>query len=96
MVTIKDIKKLAELSRIELSPEEEQMYIKNFDSILGYVDLLRKAVTESGKGEKDLAELRNVMRQDENPHKGGIYSDQIQTNMPDTDRGYLKVKKILN
>ena len=96
MVTKNDIKKLAELSRLELSSSDEEKYVKDFDSILGYIDQLSKAVTESGKEEKDLAELRNVMRLDEKPHEGGLYSEQIKKNMPDTEKGYLRVKKILN
>ena len=96
MVTIKDIKKLAELSRLDISSEEEQMYVKDFESIFGYVDLLGKAVTESGKTEKDLAELHNVMREDTDVIESGVYTEEILKNMPDTEKGYLRVKKILN
>ena len=96
MVTIKDIKKLAELSRLEISEKEEEMYVKDFESIFGYVDLLGKAVTESGKGEKDLAQLHNVMREDVDVIDSEVYTEDILKNMPDTEKGYLKVKKILN
>ena len=95
MTTKEEIKKLSELARLDLSLEDEEKYIKDFDSILGYIDQLSKAVTESGKKEKDLAELRNVMREDGEPHETGLYTEQILTNMPTTEKGYLKVKKIL-
>jgi len=43
---IKDIEKLAELAKIELTEEEKKSLQKDMDSILGYVDQIKQARVE--------------------------------------------------
>ncbi len=93
MIEKKDVEKLAELSRIDISEKEKSMLIKDLDVILGYVSEVQKVVAEEEKPEA--GKLRNVMRADENPHKSGEFTKEITEEAPDTKSGYLKVKKIL-
>jgi aspartyl-tRNA(Asn)/glutamyl-tRNA(Gln) amidotransferase subunit C len=94
MITIKDIEKLAELSRVAISPEEKEAFRKDMDSILGYVDQVQK-VSANLSEEKKAGILRNVMREDSNPHESGIYTETLISAAPKREGNYLKVKKIL-
>jgi aspartyl-tRNA(Asn)/glutamyl-tRNA(Gln) amidotransferase subunit C len=94
MLEIKDIEKLAKLARIELTSEEKQKLLKEVDPILGYVAQLKEVVASVGE-EKKAGELRNVMRDDGNPTENGENTKIILENMPDSQKNYLKVEKIL-
>lgn len=90
---IKDIEKLALLARIELSEEEKQKMVKEMDSILGFVDQIQKA--DVNIAEREAGEVRNIMREDGEPHESGKYTEDILKEAPKTREGYVEVKKIL-
>ena len=94
MLDVKDIEKLAKLARIELTPEEKEKLLKDVDPILSYVAQLKEVVSTVGE-EKKAGELRNVVRDDENPTKTGTNTKDIVADMPDSQNDYLKVEKIL-
>ena len=94
MLATEDIKKLAKLARISLSEEEEKKLPKEVDTILGYVAQLKEVVSSVGE-EKKAGELRNVVREDENPTDTGMNTKDIVADMPDSQDNYLKVEKIL-
>lgn len=91
----KDIENLATLSRIEMTDEELKNMAQDFDSILGYVTQIQEVVTETGEETPAVGLHHNVMREDENPHAEKEYTEAMVKNMPDSERGYLTVKKIL-
>lgn len=93
MIEKKDIEKLAHLSRIEVSEEEKDILRKDMESILNYVSQIKEAVSDVPPKEAGL--LRNVMREDKNPHEKGMYTKEIMDEVPDTENGYVKVKQIL-
>jgi aspartyl-tRNA(Asn)/glutamyl-tRNA(Gln) amidotransferase subunit C len=90
-----EIKKLAQLSRIEMSDEELGLMAKDFDSILGYVAQIQEVTTGKGDLKPQVGTHHNIMREDEGEHEGGRYTDKILKNMPEEQAGYLSVKKIL-
>jgi len=90
---IKDIEKLAELSRIEMSDEEKTTMLSEMDSILGFVDQIQEATT--GEIEPKVGAVYNVFREDENPHESGEHTEDILREVPKTRDGYVEVKKIL-
>jgi aspartyl-tRNA(Asn)/glutamyl-tRNA(Gln) amidotransferase subunit C len=90
-----DIKKLAELSRIELTEEEVEEYTEEFSDILEYVDSLKEVVGESDDLVLESSSNRNVLREDEIPHESGINTDKLIKESPDSKDNYIKVKKVL-
>ncbi len=88
---IKDIENLAELAKIELSDKEKETFLKDLDGILDYVKQV------SGVKVKDSEvkyKNKNVWREDE--LKSPVFSsDLIIKQFPDSQDGFLKVKKIL-
>lgn len=91
-ITKEDIKKLADLARIEISDQEVDKLTPEIDSILDYVGQIKNAV---GDVEKLVPKLRNVMREDNPTNKTGEYTEDILNNAPAREGKYIKVKKIL-
>jgi aspartyl-tRNA(Asn)/glutamyl-tRNA(Gln) amidotransferase subunit C len=87
-----DIKKLAEMARIDMSEEELKEIANDFDSILAYVGQVELVSVASS--EKNYI-LENVTRDDVVTNPAGTYTDNILAEMPDTQDGFLKVKQIL-
>lgn len=90
----KDIQKLADLAKINISPEEEEGLFGDINSILEYVGKIQKVVVDVDR-EKEVGIPHNVMREDENPHEKGLYTKDILQEAPLKDGKYFKVKKIL-
>lgn len=83
-----------------MSAEEKQEFLQNMESILGYVDQIKKATVEGLPAQAgvlpEVGDIRNVMREDTDPHESGAYTDKILAQAPGTQDGFLKVKKILS
>ncbi len=90
-MNIKDIENLAELAKIELSDAEKKTLLKDLDSILAYVKQIESVEVEDVLPEYN---LKNVWREDK--EKSDIFSrDLIIDQFPNSQDGFLKVKKIL-
>jgi len=98
---LEDIKKLADLARIDMSEEEMKGIAKDFDPILAYVGQVQEASklisARQGLAEKKSEDyfLYNVMREDVVTNNRGEYTEKILNNAPDRENGFLKVKQIL-
>lgn len=93
MLEIKDIEKLADLARLEISQEEKENLRNEFDGILKYVGEIQKISGDPGK--KEVGAVHNVMRDDAHPHLPGEFTEDLLANAPASQDGYIKVKKIL-
>ena len=94
MLSGEDIAKLAALARIALDTDEREPFAKDLDPVLLYVGEVGEVTT----GEEVipvLGDLRNVMREDVNPHEGGSFTKAIMGNAPRSEDGYMKVPPIL-
>jgi len=88
---IRDVEKLAELSRILLAEEEKSGMLKDMQEIVEYV----KTIEGVEVGDVDVEyTLRNVWREDEAEPRE-FSKDLILNQFPDSKGGFLKVKKIL-
>ncbi len=93
MITLKDVEKLAALSRIKITPAEATEFAKDIDSIVGYVKEIQKVSETASKKEMPLH--RNIFRADLNPHESGLFTEILLAEAPEREGKYLKVKKIL-
>jgi aspartyl-tRNA(Asn)/glutamyl-tRNA(Gln) amidotransferase subunit C len=92
-----EIKKLADLARIDMSEEEMEGIAKDFQSILAYVGQVQEVsgeMTDEVKNKDDYF-TRNVMREDLATNKSKENTDKILLNAPETEDGFIKVKKIM-
>jgi aspartyl-tRNA(Asn)/glutamyl-tRNA(Gln) amidotransferase subunit C len=92
-----DIEKLALLARIKLTPTEKEKLKKEFRAILNYISELKKAdirnVTDNEASKT--TNLENIMREDENGYEPGKFSEKLLKEVPLVEKGYIKVKHIL-
>lgn len=93
MATIEDVKKLAALARIQVAEVELEKFTKEFDSIISYVGQLEELQLKESDREKPL--LRNVMRQDNEPHESGAYNAKMIEQFPERENNSLVVKQII-
>lgn len=89
-----DIKKLADMARIDMSEQEMTEMAHDFDGILAYVGQVQEAVKLSTIDDVKFS-FTNVAREDVVTNVGGEYTDKIIAQFSDKDDGYLKVKQIL-
>ncbi len=95
MASVDDVKKLASLARLTVADEDLPRFVKDFEAILAYVSQLDELVLpEHLKDEKPA--LRNVMREDGEPHEPGLYTKKLTEQFPERQGDYLKVKQIIS
>lgn len=92
MVSIEDIRSLAQLARLTLSPAEEENLQKDISSILDYVGQISAAPTQEGAGEKPV--MRNVLREDVPTPTLGIAED-LRKAFPIREGDFNVVRKII-
>jgi len=93
MIDINEVKKLAELARIEMTDEEIANFTKEIDPILGYVAQIQQVTGSNAT--RTIPEHRNITRPDENPNESFSNTEKIVTEFPRKEGTLLKVKKIL-
>lgn len=94
---IKDIEKLAELAKIELTDKEKTNLLKDLDGILNYVKQITEVEVPEARPQYD---NQNVWREDLSASGGQNSSndfswDLIVEQFPDSQDGFVKVKKIM-
>ncbi len=95
-VSADDVKKLAELSRLALTDGEVEQLRGEIDAIVSYIDVVQKVPVPEGVAPNPHLDTVNVMREDANPHEGGVHTKEIVDQFSDRDGDYLRVRKILN
>ncbi|MBX4197828.1 Asp-tRNA(Asn)/Glu-tRNA(Gln) amidotransferase subunit GatC [Candidatus Parcubacteria bacterium] len=93
MISVEEIRKLASLARIKLTKDEEEKLSKDMGNILAYIEQIQEVSATVEESEKPL--LRNVMRDDAEPHQAGIHTEALLAEAPKREENYVKVKKIL-
>jgi len=102
MIEKKDIEKLASLARITIPEHEIEKVRQDIGAILAYVGQINEANELSDKNSIELSVessyhsgVKNVMREDGEPHETGKYTKTLLASAPKTEGGYIKVRKIL-
>jgi len=94
MITPEEIKHLGTLSRIKLTDEDIASLVKEFDSILGYVDQLKK-VEVSTDTEGRIGAIRNVVRPDDSKTTSPADREGLLNEAPYREGEFIAVKKII-
>jgi len=92
---IKDIEKLAELAKIELTDKEKDGLLKDLDGVLNYVKQIESVEVQDIQPEY---QNRNVWREDlsmQADEKSVFSRDLIINQFPDSQDNFIKVKKIM-
>lgn len=95
MITPKDVKHVAGLARIELSPNEEQKFLAELSAILEFVEKLNEVDTEHTEPMSGGTTSENVVRADEQMDKNLEGKAMALTEaLPDKKGGFAKVKAV--
>ena len=93
-ISRQDVEYLGKLSRIQLTSEELDRFAAELDAILGYVEKLKAAKTESVPPTSHVLELTNVDREDQ--IQPSLPTDQALDNAPDREGPFFKVPQIID
>lgn len=94
MISRNEIQKLADLAHLAVEEKELDTLAREMDAILGYVsDIDTLVAKDADSTQKPM--LYNVMREDKVTRSPGEYTERILNNAPRTEKGFIRVKKIL-
>jgi aspartyl-tRNA(Asn)/glutamyl-tRNA(Gln) amidotransferase subunit C len=94
MITVLEIEKLAALARIRIDDAEKQSLTKEIDSILAYVDQIKKATV--GADVKPVpGAVHNAMREDVAQPISAEDRERLLAEAPFREGDFIAVKKII-
>jgi len=91
-INLDQIEHTASLARLKLTESEKQKFTQEIGEILNYVDELNKAPIENVAPISQIADLKNVSRED--VVANGDMREKLLANAPETQDGFIKVKKV--
>jgi len=94
MLTNEQIKHIADLAHLELTPAEEVKYGEQLSAILNYIDKLSEADTAKVSITSQIGGLVNAWREDE-VRPWDREEVEAALAQSDTDEGRVKVKRVL-
>ena len=92
-ITLEDVRKVAQLARLELPDEEIKIYTEQLEKILGYVEQLEKVDTEKVVPTTRAVEVTNVLREDSLEESN--IREELLSLAPNREGDFFKVPKIL-
>ena len=93
MIDLEQVRKVAHLARLELTPEEEQRLPSQLSAILDYVEQLSELDTNNVEPTTRAIDVSNITRADEQKTFGD--RQLLLDNAPDREEDYFRVPKIL-
>ena len=88
-ISIDEVRKIAQLARIELTPEEEQRHAETISAVLDYMKILNEVDTAGVEPTFQVTGLENVYREDE--VKPSSLRDKLLKQMPALEKEELVV-----
>jgi len=93
-IDTKTVKHVAYLVRLGILEEEAQKFSGQFSSIIDYFNMLNEVDTENISPASDIANAENVLRED--IVQPSMSRDEFLKNVPQAERGYVKVPTVLS
>jgi aspartyl-tRNA(Asn)/glutamyl-tRNA(Gln) amidotransferase subunit C len=100
-VTLADVKRVAELANLELTPEEEPKMQRDLNAILGYIAQLNELDTTGVPAMAQVGEMLGLLAQE---HGETLRIDDVRPSLdrhavmasaPETDDRFFKVPKVI-
>jgi aspartyl-tRNA(Asn)/glutamyl-tRNA(Gln) amidotransferase subunit C len=88
-----DVRHVAKLARLAITPEEQARYEDELGRILGYVDELRELPTDDIDATAQVIKSHDVDRED--VVRPGLTRDAFLAGAPASQLGYVRVPRIL-
>ena len=93
-LSIEEVKKIAHLARIELTPEEEKRHAETISTVLDFVNTLNEIDTEGVEPTAQVTGLEDVVRED--VVKNSEIKKELLAQMPQVSAGLLKVPAVFD
>ena len=92
-ISLREVEHVAELSRLELSEEEKQVFAQQLSAILEHFAKLQELDTEGVEPTSHVVPVRNIFREDtpEEP----MSREEVLMNAPESARGCFKVPRVV-
>ena len=91
----KQIQRIADLARLELSDDELEKYRNQISDILVYIDQLQEVNTDNVEPTAQITGLENVLREDEICEWDKEESEKALNQAPELKNNQVKVKRVL-
>jgi aspartyl-tRNA(Asn)/glutamyl-tRNA(Gln) amidotransferase subunit C len=92
-ITVADVEHVARLARLELSPEEKNLFAGQMDAILGYVEKLKELDTDGIVPTSHAVPMENAFREDQVRPSIGV--EKALANSPDRVDSFFRVPKVI-
>ena len=92
-ITPREVRYVADLARLELTPEEEREFTAQLNAVLEYMDQLNELDTGGVEPTAHVLPLRNVLREDE--VRPSLPVGEVLGNAPEADQDHFVVPKII-
>lgn len=92
-ITKEEVKGVATLARLELSPEEEDLLTQQLDKIFQYMEKLDQLDTTTVEPLTQVGEITNAFREDRVVNRPA--TDALLSNAPARQQNFIKVPKII-
>jgi len=92
-VTLKDLDKIAHLSRLSLKEAEKEKFLDQVNQILHYVEKLNEVDTQGVEPLSHSMDLLNVIRED--VKKESLPQEKALENAPKKNDGFFRVPKVV-
>jgi len=92
-ITREQIQHVANLARLNLSPEEEQLFIENLNEVFAFMDKLNELDTAHVPPTSHVLGITNVMRADE--RRESLSREEALKNAPEHEDGQFKVPAVM-
>jgi aspartyl-tRNA(Asn)/glutamyl-tRNA(Gln) amidotransferase subunit C len=87
------VKQVAKLARLALTPEEMERFTQQLSQILSYVEKLNELDTSGVEPTSHVMSLSNVFREDQ--ARPSLPADQALANAPEREGSFFRVPKII-
>jgi aspartyl-tRNA(Asn)/glutamyl-tRNA(Gln) amidotransferase subunit C len=92
-ITVNEVEKVANLARLKFSAEETEVFTRQLDAILSYIDKLNELDTTGIEPLSHVMQIHNVVRPD--VVKPSLSPDEALGNAPDRSGDFYRVPKII-
>lgn len=93
MINKKDVEYVADLAKLYLNEEEIEMYTKQLDSILEYIEKLDQLDTSNVAPTAHILPMKNVFREDQ--IEASLEIEDVLKNAPSTEDNCFEVPKVI-
>lgn len=92
-ITKEEVGRVAALARLSLQEEEKDLYAKQLDQILSYIEKMNELNTDGVEPTSHSMPIKSPMRDD--IVKESLSQEDALSNAPDKEKGCFKVPKII-